>query len=443
MARAVVIGAGVGGLTAGVALLRAGWDVTVLERAPKIDPVGSGLAIAANALQALDTLDLGAEIRKLSQLHGQAGIRRPGGQWLVRTSGDDAEARFGDSFVVALRATLLDVLIDALGTQRIRLGTTVSAVDTEAGVAHIQTDLARTETGDPGATRADVGDAGRDHTEVSNAGADRAQARGAGPAPTQAEDVVADLIVAADGIHSATRQALFPEHPGPVYSGVTAWRGLVPARGDLTIRSTESWGRGQVFGVHPLAGGLVYIYATDVSPAGAVHGDERAELLRRFGDWHEPIPTLLRAADPAHIIRNDVHYFDTPLPAFHQGKVALLGDAAHPMTPNLGQGACQAIEDAIVLAHLVGPGTADAPDRLPDALAAYSAARLERTARIVKQSMTICKVTKLRNPVAVGLRDLAMRVATRLSPDLMLRSMDGLLRWHPPEKAAHPNRSAG
>ncbi|MFG1704780.1 FAD-dependent monooxygenase [Nonomuraea sp. M3C6] len=385
MSKAVVIGGGVGGLTAGVALRRKGWDVTVLERAPKIDPVGSGLAIASNALKALDTLDLGDEVRELARLQGQVGIRKANGRWLVHTSGDDAEARYGDSMVVTLRATLMDVLMDALGTDRLRLNTTVSGVDADAGTV-------RTEDG----------------------------------------DLAADLIVAADGIHSATRRALFPEHPGPTYSGVTAWRGLIP-RGDLTIRSTESWGRGLVFGVHLLAGDIVYVYATDVSPAGATHGDEREELLRRFGNWHEPIPTLLRTADPANIIRNDIYYFDTPLPAFHQGKVALVGDAAHPMTPNLGQGACQAIEDAIVLAHLIGPANpADDAEPAGGALAAYTAARLERTSKIVRQAMTICKLTKLRNPVAVGLRDFGMSAAARLSPDLMLRSMDDLLRWRPP-----------
>ncbi|MGN9838882.1 FAD-dependent monooxygenase [Nonomuraea sp. H19] len=377
MPKAVVIGAGVGGLTSGIALRRKGWDVTVLERAPRIDPVGSGLAIAANALKALDTLDLGGPIRKLSGLQGQVGIRRPDGRWLVHTTRDIAEARYGDSVVVMLRATLMEVLANALGSADLRLGVTVSDVDADKGVVR-----------------------------------------------TGGGDLEADLVVAADGIHSRTRQGLFPGHPGPAYSGVTAWRGLMP-RGDLDIRSTETWGRGLVFGVMPLADGMVYVYATDVLPAGTVLGDEREELLRRFGDWHEPIPALLRAADPADIIRNDVHYFDTPLPAFHRGRVALVGDAAHPMTPNLGQGACQAIEDAVVLAHVAG-----------DALAAYTAARRERTSKIVRQAMSICRVTKIRNPVAVRLRDLAMSTAARLSPDLMLRSMDEVLGWRPPVAGA-------
>ncbi|MFD2349361.1 FAD-dependent monooxygenase [Nonomuraea ferruginea] len=98
----------------------------------------------------------------------------------------------------------------------------------------------------------------------------------------------------------------------------------------------------------------MYFYATDVAPAGGAAGDERAELVRRFGGWHEPIPELLRTADPAHVLRNDLYYLREPLPAMHAGRVALVGDAAHAMTPHLGQGACQSIEDAVVLAHLAG-----------------------------------------------------------------------------------------
>lgn len=377
MAKAVVIGGGVGGLAAGVALRRKGWDVTVLERAPMIEPVGSGLAISANALKALDAVGLGDRIRALSAAEGPFGVRRSDGRWMVRATEADADADYGDSVVVLLRATLMEVLLDALGHDRLLLGTAVKDVDADRGVV-------RTEAG----------------------------------------DLDADLVVAADGIHSATRRALFPGHPGPAYSGVTAWRGLVP-RGGLTVPRSESWGRGTVFGVHLLAGDVVYFYATDVLPAGTVHADEREELLRRFGGWHEPIPALLRAADPAMIIRNDIHHQARPLPAFHRGRVALVGDAAHAMTPNLGQGACQAIEDGVVLAHVAGGD-----------LAAYSAARVERTTKIVQRSMTLCWMSKIRNPAAVWLRDAGLSAAARLSPGLMLRSMDELLRWRPPGEPA-------
>ncbi|SEG93356.1 2-polyprenyl-6-methoxyphenol hydroxylase [Nonomuraea solani] len=378
MARAVVIGGGVGGLTAGVALRRKGWDVTVLERVPKIEPVGSGLAISANALKALDAVGLGDDIRKLSTAEGRVGLRRSDGTWLVHTTEAGADSRYGDSMVVLLRATLMDVLADALGRDHLRLDTAVSEVDAVKGVV-------RTEAG----------------------------------------DLEADLIVGADGIHSATRRALFPEHPGPVYAGVTAWRGLIPRNG-LTIPRSESWGRGTVFGIHLLEGDVVYVYATDALPAGTVHQDERAELLRRFGTWHDPIPALLEAAGPGRILRNDIYHHATPLPAYHRGKVALVGDAAHAMTPNLGQGACQAIEDGVVLAHVAGGD-----------LAAYSAARMERTTKIVRRSAALCRISQWRNPIAVGLRDHGLATAARLSPDLMLRSMDEMLRWRPP---ADPGR---
>ncbi|MEV5892269.1 FAD-dependent monooxygenase [Nonomuraea fuscirosea] len=381
MAKAVVVGGGVGGLAAGVALRRKGWDVTVLERVPVIEPVGSGLAISANALKALDAVGLGDRIRALSSAEGPFGLRRSDGRWMVHATEADADAGYGDSVVVLLRATLMEVLLDALGHDRLLLGTAVKDVDAERGVV-------RTEAG----------------------------------------DLDADLVVAADGIHSATRRALFPGHPGPAYSGVTAWRGLVP-RGGLTVPRSESWGRGTVFGVHLLAGDVVYVYATDVLPAGTVHADERAELLRRFGGWHEPIPALLRAADPAMIIRNDIYHHARPLPAFHRGRVALVGDAAHAMTPNLGQGACQAIEDGVVLAHVAGR-------RAGGDLAAYSAARVERTTKIVRRSMALCRVSKIRNPAAVWLRDAGLSAAARLSPNLMLRSMDELLRWRPPGEPA-------
>jgi 2-polyprenyl-6-methoxyphenol hydroxylase-like FAD-dependent oxidoreductase len=389
MAKAVVIGGGIGGLTTGIALHREGWEVSVLERAPKLEPVGSGLAIAANGLRALDTLGLGDAVRELSRVQGQAGIRAADGRWLMHTTEDTARQRYGDSVVVLLRATLVNLLADTLGPERLRLNTTVTSVDATTGTVRTAATGSGTAAGD---VRIDGG------------------------------ELRADLVVAADGVNSPVRAALFPGHPAPVYAGVTAWRGLAP-RPDVPIRSTESWGRGTVFGAHSISDDLVYFYATDLSPAGAAHGDEREELLRRFGGWHQPIPAVLRAADPARIIRNDLYYLREPLPAMHSGRVALVGDAAHPMTPNLGQGACQAIEDAVVLARL-----ADGD------LAAYTEARLRRTAEVVRRSMSICAMTKLRNPVAVALRDRGMSLATRLTPDLMLRSMDGILGWRPPPR---------
>ncbi|GAA3111962.1 FAD-dependent oxidoreductase [Streptosporangium carneum] len=375
MARAVVIGAGIGGLTAAVALQRRGWDVTVCERASSLEPVGSGLAVAANALKALDTIGVGDEIRKLSAVQGEGGIRRSDGRWLMRTTAEAASARYGDSVVLLRRADLVDALSARLEPGTVRLGAAVSRADPGSGLV-----------------------------------------------TTDAGELEADLVVAADGIHSPTRAALFPGHPGPRYAGITSWRVLVPG-GGLPGQTSESWGAGQVFGVMPLAGGLAYCYGTDTVPAGGGGGDQRAELLRLFGGWHSPIPELLAAASPDAVLRNDVHHLVEPLPAMHRGRVALLGDAAHPMTPNMGQGACQAIEDAVVLAHVASEGTG---------LAAYTSARLARTARITARSASICRATRLRAPLAVRLRDTMMTLAGRLAPGRVTRAMDEVLGWTPP-----------
>ncbi|MEU7983320.1 FAD-dependent oxidoreductase [Streptosporangium canum] len=425
MARAVVVGAGIGGLTAAVALQQRGWDVTVFERASSLEPVGSGLAVAANALKALDTIGVGDEIRELSAIQGEAGVRRADGRWLMKTTEESTSARHGDSVVLLRRADLVDALSARLAPGTIRLNTTVTGVDPESGRVTVEAGRPRTQRADGPASGTETGAAdgmaaGAEGVEIGPA--DGAMDRTETGAADGAEGVEADLVVAADGIHSPIRAALFPGHPGPRYSGVTSWRVLIPGRG-VPGQTFESWGDGKVFGVMPLAGGLAYCYATDTVPAGGGGGDQRAELLRLFGKWHAPIPALLAAASSENVLRNDVHYLATPLPAMHRGKVALLGDAAHAMTPNMGQGACQAIEDAVVLAHLAGGGAG---------LAGYTAARLERTAKIVARSASICRTSQFRNPLAVRLRDMMMALTWRLAPRRMTGAMDEVLGWAPP-----------
>ncbi|KAA9376995.1 NAD(P)-binding protein [Microbispora cellulosiformans] len=382
MAHAVVAGAGIGGLTAALALARNGWQVTVLEQAASIEPVGAGLAVAPNALRALDVIGLGDEVRKLSAIQGEAGLRRPSGRWLSRTTAEDAAARYGDSTVLLTRSALVGILAARLPEDALRLGTRAESADPGTGLVTLTIPTGGTET------------------------------------------IRADLVVAADGIRSRTRAALFPGHPEPVYTGVTSWRAIVPCPG--AVGASETWGAGLVFGVMPLAGGQVYCYATAPVAAGLRAESEKDELIRLFGRWHDPIPALLAAADPDAVLRHDIYALDTPLPAFHSGRIALLGDAAHPMTPNLGQGACQAIEDAVVLARHVSPGS---PTQITGGLAAYSRERLARTTPIVRRSRLIGRISGWRDPLAVALRDGAMRAAGLLGPAVAVRQFDSVFRW--------------
>jgi 2-polyprenyl-6-methoxyphenol hydroxylase-like FAD-dependent oxidoreductase len=377
---AVVVGGGVGGLTAAVALHQQGRSVTVCEQAPSLEPVGSGISLAPNALRALDVIGLGKQARELAAIQGVGGIRRSDGAWLVRTDMQWMVDRYGDPFVIALRAELVALLVAALPEGSVLTGTPVRGVDAATGVVTL------------------------DNGELT-----------------------ADLVVAADGIRSPIRGSLFPQHPGPRYSGATTWRFVVPEPVG-GYRPSETWGNGDVFGIMPLSSSRVYCYASALTPPGIVHEDERAELLRRFGDWHEPIGELLRSADTAQVLHNDVHTIADPLPAYHSGKVALLGDAVHAMSPNLGQGGCQAIEDAVVLAHEVSRTDHD----LPAALQAYTAARKPRTEMIVRRSRKTARMAGLSFPPAVLLRNTALHATARFATGAMMRQMTPLVDWTPP-----------
>ncbi|MBD0693235.1 FAD-dependent monooxygenase [Streptomyces sp. CBMA123] len=379
---AVVVGGGIGGLAAAIGLRLAGWEVTVVERAAVLDDAGAGISLAANGMRALATLGVAEPIEAASRRQYSGGTRTPDGRRLALMDGEALERELGAPIVGIPRADLHRILREALPAESLVIGAEVTDLDTT----------------DPARVRVRHGDT----------------------------TLEADLVVAADGIHSRIRRRLLPAHPGPAYSGSTVLRAITgrPVEG-LTSDFELTWGHGAEFGHIAFPDGRAEWHAVLNAPAGVRYRDPLAEVRRRFARWHDPIPALLAATDPAAVLHHDVNELAAPLPSYVSGRIALLGDAAHAMTPHLGQGACQALEDAVTLAAAV----AGSPT-VEGALARYDAVRRPRSQTVARDAHRAGRLgQQLANPLAVALRNAAIRLTP---PGAMMRTVLKHADWTPP-----------
>lgn len=383
--RVGIIGAGIGGLCAAIGLQRAGARVEVFERAAAPRVAGSGLSVFGNGIAALDAIGVGDRFRAATDGAAtmlRAGQRRPDGAWLVTIPPEGVT-----SLRIVHRADLHELLLSALQPGTVRWATSVDAVSDDAVLT--------------------LGDGRVERFERF------------------------DLVVAADGIRSAVRSS-WPGDPGIRYSGYSTWRGITARPVDLGGAAGETWGDGLRFGLAPLPDGRVYWFAVASMPADAVIADEFAEVVRLFGSWHDPIPELLAATDPVGVFRLPIEDLAGPAPTFRRGRVVLLGDAAHAMTPDLGQGGGQAMEDAATLAALLAPLAAvDAPDgaRVDAALARYDVERRRRTQPIARRARLLGAVAHGRGPVRVALRDAVLRMTPGSA---LARQARTIQSWQPP-----------
>jgi 2-polyprenyl-6-methoxyphenol hydroxylase-like FAD-dependent oxidoreductase len=376
--RAAIVGGGIGGLATAIALTGRGWQVRLFERAPAFTEVGAGISLWANAMRALDAIGVGARLAELGLEELTGGLRYRTGRWLSRPDGAEMARRYGPVTILH-RADLLNALCNAVPAGVLSPG---DAVDSVAQTASSVT----------------VGHGG--------------------------DTYEADLLVAADGLRSTVRPLVWPNAAGPRYAGYTAWRTVTP-RPEGCDTGGETWGDGTRFGFAVVPGDRMYWYATANAPEGATSPDgELAELARRFGSWHEPIPSLLAAASAVPVLRHDIYELSDQ-DTFVSGRVALLGDAAHAMTPNLGQGACQALEDAATLAAVL-----DREPSISDALARYDRLRRPRTQAIVRRSRQMGTIGQWASRPAVIARNLLMPL---IPSSLAIRSVASVVNWPPPE----------
>ncbi len=367
----IFAGGGIGGLTAALALHRAGFDVAVYERAPAFTEIGAGMSLWPNATRVLRSLGVLEQVLISGEPVTQFNLRRPKGKLISAI----AMLGFQTPAVCIHRADLHRALRNQLPEGCLKSGVRVESFAQESN------GISATLSGGLEAN--------------------------------------ADGLIAADGINSAIRAQI--HGPGePIYRGYCIWRGIAPAiPGAVRGHISETWGHGRRFGVMPMGQGRVCWYATRNSPPSQSDAPEgrKAEVAALFKDWHGPIPELIEATNPADIIKSDARD-RRPLKRWGDRRVTLLGDAAHPITPNVGQGACMAIEDAACLAKCLL-----ASSDVSVAFRAYEALRGPRTAHIARQARRIGAIGQWENPWIVRGRDLVTRLVLSRSPDMQLNAI--------------------
>lgn len=359
-AKFTIIGAGIAGLTTAIALQRAGIEAVIFEAAPEIKAIGAGLALSANALKAFDRLGLKQAVIEQGRLLDSFTVYDQKGKPITRVDSKAIGTKYGvDNFTIH-RAALHMLLLSRIDPTRVYINKRVTEVEQKAGkvIVTFQDDTTH-ET---------------------------------------------DFLVAADGVHSPIRKKLVPDSM-PRYSGYTCWRAVIDNSSLKLTETSETWGQKGRFGITPLAGNKIYWYACINGP----QNDSRlrqykvADLQDHFRDFHDPIPSIIQQTKDVNLIWSDITDL-TPLQQFTFENVVLIGDAAHATTPNMGQGACQAIEDAVVLADELN-GASD----IQKAFRQFEQRRLKRTHYIVNASWKVGKIAQWDNKLLIAIRNFLFR----------------------------------
>jgi 2-polyprenyl-6-methoxyphenol hydroxylase-like FAD-dependent oxidoreductase len=364
-----IVGGGIGGIATAVALHQVGINAVVYERAALLREVGVGMMLWPNATRVLRDMGLLEKVLACSGPNTHFLVRASCGKVLMNI----ALGNFDVPAVCARRSDLLTVLLKALPGERVRLGYDLQFLKQSRGKVRLNFSGGLVE----------------EH----------------------------NAVVGADGIRSRVRSELFGDSD-PIYRGYTVWRGVARYDGNALPPSSnsETWGVGKRFGILNTGHKRFTWYATANVASNQLDAPcgRKQELQSMFAGWHEPIADLIDATENDEILKNGARDF-APLRRWGDRMVTLLGDAAHPCTPNLGQGGCMALEDALVLAKCV-----DREASLQSALRRYESLRFHRTRGIQQRSLLMGHIGQWQNPLLVTGR----RVVTRLlSPKLIERNL--------------------
>ncbi|MBT0773201.1 FAD-dependent urate hydroxylase HpxO [Kineosporia sp. J2-2] len=352
--RIIIIGAGIGGTSAGTALTRLGHQVEIYEQVTENRPVGAALSLWPNGVKALNHLGLGEVTARLGGRMDNMSYRDGRtGDTMCRFSLAPVTEEMGQRPYPVSRAELQAALMEAFGLDRIRFGMRLEGVE-----QHGDTVTATFANG---------------------------------------ETATGDMLIGADGARSRIRSYVVGAELERRYAGYVNYNGLVEI--DPEVGPADQWttyvADGQRVSVMPVAGDRFYFFFDVVEPAGLPYdrADARAVLSKHFSGWAPGVQRLIERIDPASTNRVEVFDID-PFHTWVRGRVALLGDSAHNTTPDIGQGACSALEDTIVLERVLATTTLG----VEDSLRRYQAARTQRAGDLVMWARKRADVTHAKDP---------------------------------------------
>ncbi|ENU16775.1 FAD-dependent urate hydroxylase HpxO [Acinetobacter lwoffii] len=348
-----IIGAGMGGLTTGIALKKFGHRVTIYEQAEQILPVGAAISLWSNGVKCLNYLGLTEQVAKLGgQMNDLAYIDGLNGEVMTQFSLAPLIEEVGQRPYPVSRAELQNMLMDAFGRQDIQLGKKMVSIE----------------------------DKGQ-HVEIGFQDGSTASAA---------------LLIGADGTHSMTRQYVLGKQVERRYAGYVNWNGLVEISEDLA--PAQQWttfvGEGKRASLMPVAEHRFYFFFDVPLPAGLENqrSEYKTLLKQYFSGWCPQVQRLIDSIDEQKTNRVEIHDIE-PFTQFYKGRVVILGDAAHSTTPDIGQGGCQAMEDAVYLARALQINTLG----LEDALKRYQNKRNERANELLLRARKRCDVTHMKD----------------------------------------------